>query len=335
MNQNKLLAAFAACRQPTGSPRLLSDSLSPDEDLVILNEILAMANSGVLRSDDIRLVQNDREISREEYSLYVLDDNLRSYNLINEDHLSTLFAAGSTIIVPQIHRFIPKIAELAEAVGQQFGSVCRSGLAITPPGTHVPAIHHRPIDQVVHQLRGSKRWRAWDPIAQDGEQVTFFDEALLGPADLDCQLSSGGTVSMPSFTPYVGSFGQNLSVAINFSINSPGQLSSPPQGSWSDGVPLSGRRRSASFMSQILASEDLVTSDLLALGSKCRFRSTDRTEVMVGGNTFRIARGLAKLLPIDIPGGEILVQSLGNSDEQALRVARQLISLGVVRVVSL
>lgn len=156
-------------------------------DLLSLDDIDAVLTSAVLRVEDVQMTNAAQDVAPQDYS--------HPGGSIDVTRLYQHFGDGSTIILPQLHFRLPRLAALCRALEHEFSARFQTNVYLTPGGAQGFKQHYDSHDVFVLQIAGRKHWRLYDtPIAlplrgqgfrpdavQPGDQTAAF---TLEPGDV-------------------------------------------------------------------------------------------------------------------------------------------------------
>ncbi|MGF1627379.1 MAG: cupin domain-containing protein [Alphaproteobacteria bacterium] len=127
-------------------------------DLLSLDDIDRVLTANLLRVEDVQLTDAAREIGPTAYS--------HPSGVIDVARLFQLFADGSTIVMPQLHFRVPRLAELCRMLENELSARFQTNIYLTPGGAQGFKRHYDSHDVFILQIAGRKHWRLYDsPIA--------------------------------------------------------------------------------------------------------------------------------------------------------------------------
>ena len=127
-------------------------------DLLSLDDIDTVLTSGILRVDDVQMTNAAQAPSPQDYS--------HPGGIIDVARLYQQFGDGSTVILPQLHFRLPRLAALCRALEHEFSARFQTNVYLTPGGAQGFKRHYDSHDVFVLQIAGRKHWRLYDtPIA--------------------------------------------------------------------------------------------------------------------------------------------------------------------------
>lgn len=127
-------------------------------DLLSLDDIDRVLTASLLRVEDVQMTNAASEIKPSQYSY--------PNGVIDVARLYQEFADGSTIILPQLHGRLPKLASLCRGLELEFSTRFQTNIYLTPGGAQGFKRHYDSHDVFILQLAGRKQWRLYDtPVA--------------------------------------------------------------------------------------------------------------------------------------------------------------------------
>lgn len=175
-------------RQP-----LLVSRHQPDyfASLLSLDEIDRVTTTLNLRYPDIYMVNADEEVAREDYTV--------EGGAIDVARLYENFAAGSTVILDQLHRRLSPLAELCRALEQELSVPFQTNVYLTPPNAKGFKTHFDTHDVFVLQIAGAKRWRIFEaPIVLPLKGQNYDSaEHESGTVTDELEVVPGNTIYIP------------------------------------------------------------------------------------------------------------------------------------------
>lgn len=156
-------------------------------DLLSIEDIDRVLTEMILPASDLQLVNNGAGIDEDHYSL--------PSGQVDPVQVAQHFAQGSTVILPQLHRRLPRLAAYCRALEVVFSCDLQTNIYFTPDNAQGFKTHYDSHDVIVLQTHGSKTWRiyespmvlplrsqAFDPAGfVPGEVIDTF---VLGPGDM-------------------------------------------------------------------------------------------------------------------------------------------------------
>ena len=83
---------------------------------------------------------------------------------VSDDKLSTLFAAGSTLVLQGLHRVWPPVIDFCQQLAADLGHPVQANAYVTPPQNQGFDDHYDVHDVFVLQVAGRKRWSIHAPV---------------------------------------------------------------------------------------------------------------------------------------------------------------------------
>lgn len=155
--------------------------------LLSVEDIDRVLTEMVLPVSDLQLVKNGVGIDDDHYST--------PSGQVDPVRVAQFFAQGSTVILPQLNRRLPRLAAYCRALEVVFSCDLQTNIYFTPDNAQGFSTHYDSHDVIVLQTHGTKTWRiyespmvlplrsqAFDP---DGfEPGAVIDTFVLGPGDM-------------------------------------------------------------------------------------------------------------------------------------------------------
>jgi ribosomal protein L16 Arg81 hydroxylase len=133
--------------------------------LADIDEALASLS---LRSDEIDVVDAARETS------VAAETYLTPKGIADPVRVAALFADGATIILPHLHRKLPRLAELCADLELVFSARFQTNVYLTPPRAQGFKTHFDTHDVFVLQVAGTKDWKIYgQPILLPTDDQAF------------------------------------------------------------------------------------------------------------------------------------------------------------------
>lgn len=157
--------------------------------------------------------------------------DLASYRLgngaIDMVALRNDFAAGYTIILNGLERYVGPIAALARGLEVDLNFETQCNAYITPPGSQGFLPHYDDHDVIVLQIQGSKRWHIYegegDVPTRELQQREIFVGEDLSPATL-MTLTAGDLLYMPRGRVHAAETLDETSIHLTLGIHPPNML---------------------------------------------------------------------------------------------------------------
>lgn len=156
-------------------------------DLLNIHDIDRVMTQNMLTTDDLNLVNNGTGIDFSDFSV--------SSGHIDPARVAQQFAQGSTIILPQLQRYLPKLAAYCRALETVFSCDLQTNIYFTPDNAQGFKTHYDSHDVIVLQVHGTKTWRIYEsplelPLRSQAFEPEGFvpgkviDEFVLKPGDM-------------------------------------------------------------------------------------------------------------------------------------------------------
>jgi ribosomal protein L16 Arg81 hydroxylase len=176
------------------STSLLVQRNRPDyfDGLLSIDDVDRVLTTLNLRHPDVNMVNADETVTRDQYTV--------GDGVIDVARVCELFAAGSTIILQQLHRVHYPLAGLCRAIERDLSHPCQTNIYLTPAHAKGFKPHYDTHDVLVLQLAGSKQWRFYDtPVDLPMRGQTFEPTKYpLGEVTQSFELAAGDTLYIPS-----------------------------------------------------------------------------------------------------------------------------------------
>ncbi|WP_333830705.1 cupin domain-containing protein [Pararhodobacter sp.] len=156
-------------------------------DLLTIDDIDHVLTAMVLPVSDLQLVKDGAGVDEDHYSL--------SAGQVDPVRVAEHFAQGSTIILPQLQRRLPKLATYCRAMEGVFSCDLQTNIYFTPANAQGFLTHYDSHDVFVLQTHGTKTWRIYEspmvlPLRSQAfdpagfEAGALIDTFVLGPGDM-------------------------------------------------------------------------------------------------------------------------------------------------------
>lgn len=155
--------------------------------LLSVDDIDRVLTETVLPVSDLQLVKNGAGIDEDRYSL--------PSGQVDPVQVAQFFAQGSTVILPQLNRRLPKLAAYCRALEVVFSCDLQTNIYFTPDNAQGFKTHYDSHDVIVLQTHGTKTWRIYEspmvlPLRSQAFDPAGFtpgaviDTFVLGPGDM-------------------------------------------------------------------------------------------------------------------------------------------------------
>ena len=134
---------------------------------------------------------NKEELKSSEYTF--------AGDFVDPIKMCRLFEEGSTIILPQLHERIPKLAKLTRALESYFTLRTQTNIYVTPGHSQGFKPHWDTHDVFILQVQGRKRWRLYESIFELPHRSQPFQlgEHEAGEVTDEFVLEAGDTLYIP------------------------------------------------------------------------------------------------------------------------------------------
>ncbi|WP_417587441.1 cupin domain-containing protein [Pararhodobacter oceanensis] len=123
-------------------------------DLLSIGDIDALLSTTQLPVGDLNMVNKGKGIEAEAIS--------QLSGLIDPVRVAQQFAEGGTVVLPQLHRYIPKLARYCRALETVFSCDLQTNIYLTPDNAQGFKTHYDSHDVIVLQVHGSKTWNIYE-----------------------------------------------------------------------------------------------------------------------------------------------------------------------------
>ena len=162
--------------------------------LLSLEDIDHVLTANLLRVEDVQLTNAARDISPSDYS--------HPSGVVDAARLYQAFADGGTIILPQLHYRLSRLAALCRTLERELSTRFQTNIYLTPGGAQGFRRHYDSHDVFILQIAGRKHWRLYDtPVALPLRSQTFRpDEVEAAPETAAFTLEPGDAAYIPRGT---------------------------------------------------------------------------------------------------------------------------------------
>ncbi len=168
----------------------------------------------------VRLVKgNDKKAGSENYQLG--DGTLDLVGIRND------FAAGFTIVVDGVERYVRAIASLAHSIEAELNFPVQVNAYVTPPGSRGLVPHYDDHDVLILQIDGSKLWHLYEGVHIPPHELQRRDKAVPPEglsAPTDVLLTVGDVLYVPRGLVHAADTGAEPSVHLTVGVHTPTAL---------------------------------------------------------------------------------------------------------------
>jgi bifunctional lysine-specific demethylase and histidyl-hydroxylase NO66 len=145
----------------------------------------------------IRIVDRDRGEAKD---LMPLLDSVEPQAADRINGVYRLYGQGCTIIIGNLHRFSPAVANLRRRLEQVIDHRVTIGSYATPMDAQGFLPHFDTVDAFMLQMQGTKLWSVWPPsfeLPLEESKLQRISTETLGPPHIDVMLEPGDTLYIP------------------------------------------------------------------------------------------------------------------------------------------
>jgi ribosomal protein L16 Arg81 hydroxylase len=161
------------------------------ESLVSLGDVDRVITTNHLSHPDVAMANALREVATADYTF--------DGGAIDIVRLYQQFAAGATIIMNQLHRYVPTLGALVRSIELELSARMQTNIYLSPREAQGLKIHYDSHDVFVLQVHGVKHWNLYEtqvPLPFRGQH--FGDEPVEpGPIVQEFDLHPGDMLYMP------------------------------------------------------------------------------------------------------------------------------------------
>lgn len=161
------------------------------ESLVSLDDIDRVITTNHLSHPDVAMANAVREVAVTDYTF--------DSGAIDIVRLYQQFAAGSTIIMNQLHRYVPTLGALVRSIELELSARMQTNIYLSPREAQGLKVHYDSHDVFVLQVHGVKHWKLYEtqvPLPFRGQN--FGDEPVEpGAVAEEFDLHPGDMLYMP------------------------------------------------------------------------------------------------------------------------------------------
>ncbi len=164
------------------------------------------------------LVRLVRENDKKDSHVYRLSDGGFDVAGFGKD-----FAAGYTIVLGSIERFVRAIASLSHAIEVELNFTTQFNAYITPPESQGFVAHYDEHDVLILQVRGSKIWHLYDGADVAPHQMCRQEPVVTGalPPPTDVRLEAGDVLYLPRGRVHAAESTSEVSVHLTVGLHAP------------------------------------------------------------------------------------------------------------------
>lgn len=123
-------------------------------DLLTIEDIDHVITQTMVPSGNLQLVNNGSGIDSDEFTM--------PNGFVDPVRVSYQFARGSTVILPQLHRSLPKLSAYCRALETVFSCDLQTNIYLTPDNAQGFKTHYDAHDVIVLQAHGTKTWNIYE-----------------------------------------------------------------------------------------------------------------------------------------------------------------------------
>lgn len=165
----------------------------------------------------LSLVSLNRNGERKPQYVYRLADGAFDTAAVGRD-----FAAGFTIVLENVQRYAPAIAELAQAIEVDLNYAVQVNAYFTPPESQGFVVHCDDHDALIVQLDGSKVWHIFDADVATHRVMRHEPVSASGlPEPVDACLHTGDVLYLPRGRVHAAESTHELSVHLTIGLHAP------------------------------------------------------------------------------------------------------------------
>lgn len=159
--------------------------------LLTLDEVDRVISTFNLSHPDITLANANRQVRTQDYT--------HPNGAIDVGRLYQQFATGGSIVMNQLHRFVPALAALCRDVEREVSCPIQTNIYLTPRESQGLRVHYDSHDVLVLQVHGTKQWTLYDTaVALPLRGQSFGDNPVEpGPVSREFEMRPGDTLYLP------------------------------------------------------------------------------------------------------------------------------------------
>ena len=167
---------------------------------------------------DLSLVRVVRENDKKEPFVYRLANGGFDVAGIGRD-----FAAGYTIVLESIHRYVRAIASLLHSIEVELNFATQINAYFTPPESQGFVAHYDEHDVLILQIRGSKIWHLYDGADVAPHAMLRHEPVATAalPSPTDVRLEAGDVLYLPRGRVHAAEATSELSVHLTLGLHAP------------------------------------------------------------------------------------------------------------------
>lgn len=184
------------------------------QSLLSIEEIDHVITTLNLRFPEIKLVNAEREVTHDQYTL--------SHDRVDVAELYRLFHDGATIILNQQHSRVASLAAFCRAMEQDFSFPFQTNIYLTPGNAKGFKPHYDAHDVLILQVAGSKHWNIYQTLIELPLNGQEFDSALHQPGEttMEFDLQAGDTAFIPRGAMHDAQSNDEISLHITVGVMS-------------------------------------------------------------------------------------------------------------------
>jgi bifunctional lysine-specific demethylase and histidyl-hydroxylase NO66 len=167
---------------------------------------------------DLSLISLVRETDKKAAYVYRLADGGLDVDAIGKD-----FAAGHTIVLDTVQRYVRTIASLLHAIEVELNFAAQVNAYFTPPGSQGFIAHPDDHDTLILQIHGSKIWHLYDGVDVAPHLLPRHEPADTAalPPPTDVLLQAGDVLYVPRGRVHAAEATSEVSVHLTLGLHAP------------------------------------------------------------------------------------------------------------------
>ncbi len=161
------------------------------DDLLTMDEVDRVITTYQLSFPAITVANANRPVTTKDYTF--------GNDVIDVARLYQQFALGGSLVMNQLHRFVPALAGLCREVERDAGCPIQTNIYLTPRESQGLKVHYDSHDVFVLQTHGTKHWTLYDTAVALPLRGQSFSEfpAEPGPVSAEFDLKPGDMLYLP------------------------------------------------------------------------------------------------------------------------------------------